>query len=167
MQDNSHAALKRPFADLLSKTLKTLSDVLTRVTIFQQEHRLFKDEFKLVSRAVCWQHFDQLYEFQLFSTNIEVLLYCFCLLCQFLFSEFTFFSTKTYQEFKIHLLLFGKIQWELQLLLQEKLLQSDHLESNIDGSTCIFHSVLLTTVFATTKQNYNFLPFFPVFGLWN
>ena len=46
MQDNSHAALKRPFANLLSKTLKTLSDVLTRVTIFQQEHRLFKDEFK-------------------------------------------------------------------------------------------------------------------------
>ena len=34
----------------MKRALKILSDALTRITIFQQEHRLFKDEFKFNKR---------------------------------------------------------------------------------------------------------------------
>lgn len=46
MGDNSRSALRKPFLELLQRTLKILSNALTRITIFQQEHHLFKDEFK-------------------------------------------------------------------------------------------------------------------------
>ena len=46
MGDNNRVPLKKPFRDILLRTLKILSNALTRITIFQQEHHLFKDEFK-------------------------------------------------------------------------------------------------------------------------
>ena len=50
MQDNSATPLKAPFIEMLKRALKILSNALTRITIFQQEHRLFKDEFKFNKR---------------------------------------------------------------------------------------------------------------------
>ena len=50
MQDNSSIPLKASFAEMIKRVLKILSNALTRITIFQQEHRLFKDEFKFNNR---------------------------------------------------------------------------------------------------------------------
>ena len=50
MQDNSSTPLKASFLEMLKRALKILSNALTRITIFQQEHRLFKDEFKFNKR---------------------------------------------------------------------------------------------------------------------
>ena len=50
MQDNSSTPLKASFTEMLKRALKILSNALTRITIFQQEHRLFKDEFKFNKR---------------------------------------------------------------------------------------------------------------------
>ena len=50
MQDNSSTPLKPTFTEMLKRALKILSNALTRITIFQQEHRLFKDEFKFNKR---------------------------------------------------------------------------------------------------------------------
>ena len=46
LQDNSGSLLKESYKELLKKVLRMLSNTLTRITIFQQEHHLFKDEFK-------------------------------------------------------------------------------------------------------------------------
>lgn len=46
MQDNSKSKLTKPFIELILKTLRMVSNCLTRITVFQQEHRLFKEEFK-------------------------------------------------------------------------------------------------------------------------
>lgn len=46
IQDNSRTPLPECNKELLKKAMKILSNCLTRITIFQQEHRLFKDEFK-------------------------------------------------------------------------------------------------------------------------
>lgn len=43
-------ALRPAYKELMKRALKILSDALTRITIFQQEHRLFKDEFKFNKR---------------------------------------------------------------------------------------------------------------------
>ena len=48
--DNSRAPLKKSFRELLERTLQILSNALMRITIFQQEHHLFKDEFKFNKR---------------------------------------------------------------------------------------------------------------------
>ena len=44
--DNGRSPLKKSFRELLERTLQILSNALMRITIFQQEHHLFKDEFK-------------------------------------------------------------------------------------------------------------------------
>lgn len=46
MQDNSRQPLNKAFQELFKRALKILSNALTHITIFQQEHHLFKDEFK-------------------------------------------------------------------------------------------------------------------------
>lgn len=46
MQDNSRTRLAKPYKELILKTLRMVSNCLTRITVFQQEHRLFKEEFK-------------------------------------------------------------------------------------------------------------------------
>lgn len=38
---------------MVNSALKTLSNALTRVTIFQQEQRLFKDVFKFDKKSFC------------------------------------------------------------------------------------------------------------------
>ena len=51
MQDNNTKIPLNPsFAGMLKRALKILSDALTRITIFQEEHRLFKEEFKFNKR---------------------------------------------------------------------------------------------------------------------
>ena len=44
--DNGRSPLKKAYHELLERTLQILSNALMRITIFQQEHHLFKDEFK-------------------------------------------------------------------------------------------------------------------------
>lgn len=46
MQDNSKSRLPNSYKELVLKTLRMVSNCLTRITVFQQEHRLFKEEFK-------------------------------------------------------------------------------------------------------------------------
>ena len=46
LQDNNRNKLKAPYLEMLHNTLKVLSNGLTRITIFQEEHHLFKEEFK-------------------------------------------------------------------------------------------------------------------------
>lgn len=46
MQDDSKSRLAKPYKELVLKTLRMVSNCLTRITVFQQEHRLFKEEFK-------------------------------------------------------------------------------------------------------------------------
>ena len=50
MQDNSSTPLNPSFTEMLKRALKILSNALTSITIFQQEHRLFKEEFKFNKR---------------------------------------------------------------------------------------------------------------------
>ena len=46
MQDNDNSALSDAHYKIILRTMKILSHALTKITIFQQEHHLFKNEFK-------------------------------------------------------------------------------------------------------------------------
>ena len=46
LQDDSQNALKKGHHAVVMRTLKILGNALTRITIFNQEHRLFHGEFK-------------------------------------------------------------------------------------------------------------------------
>ena len=46
IQDNDNSRLSENHYKVIMRTLKILSNALTRITIFQQEHHLFKNEFK-------------------------------------------------------------------------------------------------------------------------
>ena len=46
LQDDSEEPLKKGHHSVVMRTLKILSNALTRITIFNQEHRLFHGEFK-------------------------------------------------------------------------------------------------------------------------
>ena len=46
LQDNRKQPLNDAEKSLIGRALKVLSDGLTHITIFQQEHRLFRDEFR-------------------------------------------------------------------------------------------------------------------------
>ena len=50
LQDDSDAPLKKGHHAVVSRTLKVLSNALMRITIFDQEHRLFHGEFKFNNR---------------------------------------------------------------------------------------------------------------------
>ena len=50
MQDNSRLALKPSFSKVLNRTLQTLSNALTRITIFREEQRVFKEDFRFKDR---------------------------------------------------------------------------------------------------------------------
>lgn len=46
LQNDKREACSEAERDLLLRALKILSDALTRITIFQEEHKLFRDEFR-------------------------------------------------------------------------------------------------------------------------
>ena len=46
LQSDKREACSESERDLLLRALKILSDALTLITIFQQEHKLFRDEFR-------------------------------------------------------------------------------------------------------------------------
>lgn len=50
MQDNSKAKLKPSFSKVLNRTLQVLSNALTRITIFREEQRVFKEDFQFKDR---------------------------------------------------------------------------------------------------------------------
>ena len=50
MQDNNKQKLKPAFSKVLNRTLQVLSHALTRITIFREEQRVFKEDFKFRDR---------------------------------------------------------------------------------------------------------------------
>ena len=51
LQKNNQTPLTQGQKDLIKRTMMILSNALTRITIFGQEHRLFKEEFKFNSKV--------------------------------------------------------------------------------------------------------------------
>ena len=46
LQNNEQKSLNEAEKALIGRALKVLSDALTHITIFQQEHKLFANEFR-------------------------------------------------------------------------------------------------------------------------
>ena len=53
MQDNTETTLLQPYSELIQSTIKILQTACTRITNFQQEHRLFKSYFKFNGQEYC------------------------------------------------------------------------------------------------------------------